>query len=130
MKQTFWCLYVNHLLGSVNLIWKKRKLQKQVLNIFWWIIYLIGFFLNVDENIGVQIIKIDPFWARKGLIGSWIICFTVYPITSAHLIMISPAKFQLPNPSIKAIKCIPRYWSVSRFVWKSKKLYNFYRACS
>jgi hypothetical protein len=41
-------------------------------------------------------------------------------------IMISPAKFQPPNPSITASKCIPRFWSFGRFVWKSKKLPNFF----
>ncbi len=41
-------------------------------------------------------------------------------------IMISPAKFQPPNPSITASNCIPRFWSFGRFVWKSKKLPNFF----
>ncbi len=41
-------------------------------------------------------------------------------------IMRSPAKFQPPNPSIKASKCISRFWSFGRFVWKSKKLSNFF----
>jgi hypothetical protein len=41
-------------------------------------------------------------------------------------IMISPAKFQPPNPSITATNCIPRFWSFDRFVWKSKKLPNFF----
>jgi hypothetical protein len=40
--------------------------------------------------------------------------------------MISPAKFQPPNPSITAINCISRFWSFGRFVWKSKKLPNFF----
>jgi hypothetical protein len=33
-------------------------------------------------------------------------------------IMRSPAKFQPPNPSIKASNCISRFWSFDRFVWK------------
>ncbi len=41
-------------------------------------------------------------------------------------IMGSPAKFQHPNPSITASNCIPRFWSFGRFVWKSKKLRNFF----
>jgi hypothetical protein len=41
-------------------------------------------------------------------------------------IMISPAKFQPPNPSITASNCIPRFSSFGRFVWKSKKLSNFF----
>ncbi len=41
-------------------------------------------------------------------------------------IMISPAKFQPPNLSITASNCIPRFWSFGRFVWKSKKLPNFF----
>ncbi len=40
--------------------------------------------------------------------------------------MISPAKFQPSNPSIKASKCISRFWSFGRFVWNSKKLPNFF----
>jgi hypothetical protein len=35
-------------------------------------------------------------------------------------------KFQPPNPSITASKSIPRFWSFGRFVWKSKKLPNFF----
>ncbi len=41
-------------------------------------------------------------------------------------IMISPAKFQPPNASITASNCFPRFWSFGRFVWKSKKLPNFF----
>ncbi len=41
-------------------------------------------------------------------------------------IMIPPAKFQTPNPSITASKCIPRFWSFVRFVWKLKKVPNFF----
>ncbi len=42
-------------------------------------------------------------------------------------IVISPAKFQPPNPCITATNCISRYWSFGRFVWKSKKkLPNFF----
>ncbi len=41
-------------------------------------------------------------------------------------IMISLAKFQPPNPCIKATNGISRFWSFSRFVWKSKKLHNFF----
>jgi hypothetical protein len=41
-------------------------------------------------------------------------------------IMISPAKCQPPNSSITASNCIPRFWSFGRFVWKSKKLPNFF----
>jgi hypothetical protein len=40
--------------------------------------------------------------------------------------MIPPAKFQPPNSSIKATNGIPRFWSFGRFVWKSKKLPNFF----
>jgi hypothetical protein len=40
--------------------------------------------------------------------------------------MISPAKFQPPNPCITATNGIPRFWSFGRFVWKSKKLPNFF----
>jgi hypothetical protein len=40
--------------------------------------------------------------------------------------MIPPAKFQPPNPSIRASNGIPRFWSFGRFVWKSKKLPNFF----
>ncbi len=41
-------------------------------------------------------------------------------------IMISPAKFQPPNPSITASKWISRFWGFGRFIWKSKKLPNFF----
>jgi hypothetical protein len=40
--------------------------------------------------------------------------------------VISPAKFQPPNPSITATNGIPRFWGFGRFVWKSKKLPNFF----
>jgi hypothetical protein len=40
--------------------------------------------------------------------------------------VISPAKFQPPNPSITATNGISRFWSFGRFVWKSKKLPNFF----
>ncbi len=41
-------------------------------------------------------------------------------------IMISPAKFQPPYPCITATNCISRFWSFGRFVWKLKKLPNFF----
>ncbi len=41
-------------------------------------------------------------------------------------IMILPAKFQPLNPCITATNGIPRFWSFGRFVWKSKKLPNFF----
>jgi hypothetical protein len=40
--------------------------------------------------------------------------------------VIPPAKFQPPNPCITATNGIPRFWSFGRFVWKSKKLPNFF----
>jgi hypothetical protein len=40
--------------------------------------------------------------------------------------MILPAKFQPLNPCITATNGIPRFWSFGRFVWKSKKLPNFF----
>jgi hypothetical protein len=40
--------------------------------------------------------------------------------------MIPPAKIQPPNSSITATNGIPRFWSFGRFVWKSKKLPNFF----
>ncbi len=55
--------------------------------------------------------------ARSSLISKkWLIWF----------IMISPAKFQPPNPCITATNCISRFRSFGRFVWKSKKLPNFF----
>jgi hypothetical protein len=40
--------------------------------------------------------------------------------------MISPEKFQPPNPSIKTSNCISRFSFFHDFVWKSKKLPNFF----
>ncbi len=65
-------------------------------------------------------------------LGSWIGCLgSVRSNCNSKkwiiwFIMISPAKFQPPNPSITASNCIPRFWSFGRFVWKSKKLPNFF----
>ncbi len=78
-------------------------LFRQLILEIWWFFcsYLLGCLGSVRSNCNSK---------------KWIIWF----------IMGSPAKFQPPNPSITASNCIPRFWSFGRFVWKSKKLPNFF----
>ncbi len=68
-------------------------------------------------NIYIKAFGIHTFSFRSNLISKKSLIW---------FIMISPAKFQTPNPSIKATNGIPRFWSFGRFVWKSKKLPNFF----
>ncbi len=63
--------------------------------------------------VNIKVFGIYTFSFRSNLISKKsLIWFSV----------ISPAKFQPPNPCITATNCISRFWSFGRFVWKSKKL--------
>ncbi len=89
------------------------KLINFLLRIFW-----LNFRFLMWGMYGVMCIEIGCLGSVRSNCNSkkWIIWF----------IMISHAKFQPPNSSITASNCIPRFWSFGRFVWKSKKLPNFF----
>jgi hypothetical protein len=69
------------------------------------------------NTIKLKVFEIYTFSFRSNLISKKSLIW---------FIVISPAKFQPPNPCIKATNGIPRFWSFGRFVWKSKKLPNFF----
>ncbi len=73
--------------------------------------------LGDPMSVFIKVFEIYTFSFRSNLISKKSLIW---------FIMISPANFQTPNPSIKATNGIPRFWSFGRFVWKSKKLPNFF----
>jgi hypothetical protein len=76
---------------------------------------ILGIFKKKAVN--SKVFEIHTFSFRSHLISKKSIIW---------FILIPPAKFQPPNPSIKATNGIPRFWSFGRFVWKTKKLPNFF----
>ncbi len=68
-------------------------------------------------SIFIKVFEIYTFSFRSNLINKKSLIW---------FIVISPAKFQPPNPCIEATNGVPRFWSFGRFVWKSKKLPNFF----
>ncbi len=76
----------------------------------------VSLIINIFFMIIIKVFEIYTFSFRSNLISKKSIMW---------FIMRSLAKFQPPNPSITT-NCISRFWSFGRFVWKSKKLPNFF----